>query len=475
MKTKSKLYFNTDSEFELPLYVRPDHSVQTINASDIPMLTWPDGSWCLLGNIYMLELFERGLSRRNRGGTLLTYATNISLLLRYAFYNKINLLDLTDNQFTQFIKFLQAETKSDDPSSRARNANSVITIGRNCLDFLYTISRLLQDENFIGPNGQVRGEQKEYEIKQKGYKSRGHKLARKYWHHRSFPTPDPKKTRLPISSKNVEKIRAIIQPINPKSKFLQVRRYVMLKLLELTGGRRSEVAALTCESVRNASKMVEPELKLITVKQRGGVNSTRLIPIDRHFVTYLMDFMEHNRKKVIRKTCGVTKDDGYFLVSERSGKGLKPNTITQELSLLSKAADIKESSCPHRFRHKFITDSFVSLIRLHNLDNPKDIRNSLLDLETLKQKVRQLTGHKNLDSLDPYIHLAIEEVSHFKNTSDLLSASRASASFISTCEQSLYELNNKDGDPKEVIDRLTKYAKIYLDELKKYHSDSNLK
>ena len=71
----------------------------TTPAHDIPMLSWPDGRWCLPANIYMLELYHRGLSRKNHGGTLLTYAANITHLLRYCFDNQIDFPDLTDNQF----------------------------------------------------------------------------------------------------------------------------------------------------------------------------------------------------------------------------------------------------------------------------------------------------------------------------------------------------------------------------------------
>ncbi len=203
MSTKSKLYHLTGSTFELPFHVGHDHKVNTTAAQDIPMLTWPDGSWCLLGNVYLLELYRRGLSRKNGGGTLYTYAANISHLLRYCFENKINLSEITDNEFSFFIKTLQGERRANRPEVFARDANSIIAIGRNCLDFMVTVGRFYQDENFIGPKGRIRAEQREFIVKRAGSKKVGGESVRKYWHHRNLPTPDPKNKRLPIVRRTV--------------------------------------------------------------------------------------------------------------------------------------------------------------------------------------------------------------------------------------------------------------------------------
>jgi site-specific recombinase XerD len=450
--TKSKLYQNTDSAFKLPLYVDTQRNVITREAINIPTLTWPDGSWCLQGNVYMLELFHRGLSRRNNGGTLLSYATNISHLLRYVYKNNIDLIHLTDNEFSMFMRFLQGEKRESQPEVFARNSNGVIAIGRNCLDFLACLGRLYNDENFVGPNGQIRAEQKEYEV---NHGRRGQaKIFRRYWHHRSFPVADPKNKRLPISNINVEKLRQEIQKASGTTS-LKKRRYVMLKLLEVTGGRRSELVELTCESVVMASKMAEPYLRMLTTKKRNGNNEYRDIPIAKHDVAYLMEYIEVNRKRVIRLTCGHEKDDGFLLVSDTTGKGLRANTITQEISMLTKLAGVKEKACPHMFRHRFITKLFVALIEQHEFENTDSFRRALLDIETIKQKIQQLTGHTRLSSLDVYIDLAFDEVTNFKKTFDIVNAKHVLKSFQSTLSQFQDEIKN-GGSLAEISARLEK-------------------
>jgi len=414
------------------------------------MLAWPNGKWCLLANIYLLELYARGLSRKNRGGTLLTYAANISHLIRFCYNNKTDFIDLTDNQFTFFINGLISERSGVSPERLARTANSVIAIGRNCLEFLASVGRTYTDDGFIGSNGRIRAEQKEFNIRQESQPKGKGKLVRKFWHHRAFPTPDAKNKRLPISTDVINRLREAVASVS-NSIYLRKRRYVMLKLLEITGGRRIEISELTVESVYQAAKMSEPMLKLITAKKHE--EKFRYIPISRHDVIFLLEFIEKNRRRIIRTTCGYKLDDGYVLVSETTGKKLQPNTITQEISALALAAGIKEKSCPHMFRHRFITKLFVALIEQHEFENADNFRRALLDTESIKQKIQEWTGHTNMSSLDVYINLAFEEVANFQKTYDIIKAQRSIDSFKETLKQLQEELR-VGSSPAEISDRL---------------------
>jgi len=471
MNAKAKLYHLTSPDFSLPFHIDKDRQVMTTPAHDIPMLSWPDGRWCLPANIYMLELYHRGLSRKNHGGSLLTYAANITHLLRYCFDNQIDFPDLTDNQFAFFIKTLQGERRAKAPEVYTRDANSVIAIGRNCLDFLASTGRLHQDDAFIGPKGRIRAEQKEFEVRTEGTRNGKGKLIRKYWHHRSFPTPDPKNKRLPISSDIVDQLRKSVESASV-SIYQRKRRYAMLKLLEVTGGRRSEIAALTVASVYEASRMQEPALKLMTAKKSGGREEFRYIPIPRHDVAFLVEFIEKNRRRIIRKTGGHENDDGYFLVSETTGRKLEPNTITQEVAILANAAGVKGKSCPHMFRHRFITKLFVSLIEQHRFENEDDFRRAMLDTETIKQKIQQWTGHTNLSSLDVYINLAFEEAVNFKKTYNTVSLRRVVDSFKASVEQVQHELRN-GASPTEVSQQLLKMVEAFDADLDRHQDSEN--
>jgi len=439
MSKKTKLYQNTSLNYELPSHVDMQRQVITIGASDIPMICWPDGRWCFEANAYLLELFYRGLSRRNRGGSLLIYATSISHLLRHLHENNIKLIELSDNQFSLFMRLLQGETRPNQPEVFVRDSNSVIAVGRKCLDFLFFVGKLYQDEKFVGPKGQIIAHQKEFFAKTKSTSILSRQIVHNFWHHRTFPNPSPKNKRLPISTENIERLRNIIAQTS-SSTFQLKRRYVMLKLLEITGGRRSEIAALTCKSIYQASKT--QLLEVLTTKRRGNTEHFRLIPIARHDVAFLIEFIEKNRCVVIRKTCGKEKDTGLLLISKTTGHGLKANTITQEIATLSIAAGIQEKSCPHMFRHRFITKLFVALIEQHQFENSDSFRRALLDTETLKQKVQEWTGHKNIASLDAYIHLAFDEITNFKSTYNAVRTRNIVQSAKGSLKQLKTELKN---------------------------------
>lgn len=466
---KKKLYELTANEFVLPFYVDLERRNVTTSAADnIPMLHWPNGRWCTAANVYMLELYERGLSRKSGGGTLLTYATNISHLIRFCFYNNKELIDLTDNDFTFFIKTLQGERRARHSESLARDSNSAIAIGRNCIEFLMCVGRFYADNNFIGPKGRIIVQQREVDLNVQGRHSR-RRLRKKYWHHRSFPTPDPKKHRLPISTKNVDKLREVVLPAS-SSIYLRKRRYVTLKLLEVTGGRRYELSKLTVTSVAEAARMAEPALKLITIKNGGAAEESRFLPIARHDLQFLLEFIDKNRRRIIRKTCGLENDDGFLLVSETTGHGLRANTITQEISILCKHAKISEKACPHMFRHRFITKLFVALIEQHNIENVDEFRKALLDTEELKQIVQEWTGHRDIKSLERYIHLAFRDAAGFSRTYNVVSVARAVESFKATLTQLNQEIRS-GASPSETALQLERLIEAFGNDLSRLQED----
>ena len=463
---KSKLYENTKKDFKLPLFVDRSHHVHTRPANHIPMIIWPDGRWCLLANMYMLYLYQKGLSRKNGGGTLKTYAANLSHLIRYCFYNQIDFIDLTDNQFTLFIKTLQGEHKTFKGGPLARDSNSVIAIGRNCIDFLNYVGEIYGDEDFIGFKGRIVTQKKKYRVPDTN-KKRISPIIQKYWHHRSFPTPDPKNNRLPISTVNIEGLKKAVHTLS-NTIFQRKRRYAMIKLLEITAGRRSEISLMNVKDVYDANEMIHPEIRITTMKQGGNETEYRKIPISRHNLKYLIEYIEKNRRRIIRTTCGLSNDDGSLLINERTGYGLKANTITQEIRLLCNEAGIKERASPHMFRHRFITSWFVELIEQHCFENEDDFRRSMIDVETIKKKLQEWTGHKNIGSLDRYIHLAFEEASNFKKAYNAVSLSRSIKSFLETLEQKVDDLRSNSSG--ESVQQIEEFIESMKEDLERYQN-----
>lgn len=464
-----QLYALSSGDFRMPGYVDVRWRLHARNAHNIPTVQWPDGTWCHPANTYMRELFEGGLSRRNRGGSLAVYAANLTHLLRYCWKHRTDPIDLTDNQFTDFIKALQKEKRLHVPAQQARDANSVIAIGRTCIGFLLSVGRHHGDDFFIGEKGRIRAVKKTFTTTVIGRNGGKKKKVINYWHHESFPTPDPKKKRLPISTEGIDALRAAIHSASTTT-HQKIRRYTMLKLLEITGGRRSEVAAVTVESLLAALAMDDPMLEMVTVKKRGGESRTRFVPISRADAQFLAEYALIHRRSIMRRTLGLANDHGLLLVNDKTGTPIQPNTITQEIKLLARVAAIPERICPHLFRHRFITKLFVGLIERHNIESVDDFRRMLLDSKILKEIVAEFTDHSNLDSLDPYVHLAFEEVGKFRKTYNLVTATRVIDSFLGTLEQEMREVSSGES-PLLAGERLLRFMRALRQDLERAKTD----
>jgi site-specific recombinase XerD len=459
LQSDEKLYHLTSNEFRLPFGVDRNSHVLSAKADNIPLLCWPDGKPCTEGNLYLLYCFERGLSRKEGGGTLTQYAKLLSPLIRFCFNNNLSFIDLTDSLFSLFIRTLQGELNPRKPGQRKRQGSHVTNIGRICLGFLGYVGELYLEPSFIGATGTIRAETKQLKLI-----NQGQQITRTYLHHHSFPHPEPQTRRLPINSKNIAKLIEAI-PYMSRTTYQRRRRFIMVKLLEITGARRIEVANIRVEDIYNAKLMKqEPMLKVFTAKRSGGREEYRYLPISRTDLELIVNFIEKFRNRIIKQTVGTKDDLGYLLISETSGLRLATETLTNELLLLAKTAKIEEQACAHMFRHRFITKLFVALIEQHKYENRDDFRRALLDGETLKRKVQEYTGHTSISSLEPYIHLAFDEVANFGTTLDLIRVRLAVESLQSNLKDVIFELN-QGRSPSELSLLLSDYINMALEEL----------
>lgn len=411
MKSASdtKLYNYASNSFKLPYFVTSQSVVEYIDAPELPIISWPNGQFCFAANSYILELFSKRLSSKKRG-TIFVYATQISHLLRYCYEKKIPLINLSNSDFIDFIQRLQTTKLTHNTINTTRDANSIISIGKRCLYFLKHISDLYQIENLVSLNGQIQGYERTITIR-----INGKMITKTVMHHDCFPTPDTVRKRLPISTAAIEGLHKAVYKISSDI-FVRKRRYALLRALEITGGRRSEVCSLKVKDVYAALQNPEGLLTIITLKREKVV--TREIPVSKIDLNFLVEYIEVNRAWTVMETCGNDKDTGYLFVNSRTGMNIESNTITQELSLLAKAAGIVTPSCPHMFRHRYITKLLVALIEQHKISNKDSFLQYYQDIEKFKIKVQQYTGHKSIDSLDVYIHAAFEDVKNYKKTID---------------------------------------------------------
>lgn len=415
---QGKLYEITSEECKLPLHVGPG-GVARYPAHDVPQLMWPDGTVCWLPNLYLLHGYRKGRSRKNKGGTLLTWAKNLTHLVRWCYQNEVDIIDLSDSHFRMFVNTLLEERDSARPGSKKRSAQQVATICSTVLNFLAFVDEQMPGMNLLGPNGRIHAAKISRQVRLSG---RNVTLAG--WTHEHLPKQRHARRRQPISSAAVEKLYAAIPKLTSSS-FINRRRFVMLRVMEVTGGRRIEASLLKISDIEEAART--GELKVFNAKQRDD-NSYRFVPVTQADISEIRSFIKHYRQRIVR-LAGVKDDEGFLFISERTGEKLEIDTLGSELYALRKAAGIvDEEACLHAFRHRYITNIFRKLIREHHQKNISDFQRLLLSQQTLKLKVMEWTGHSNVESLNRYIHLAFEAESEFKETLDVINAHRVTES-----------------------------------------------
>lgn len=412
--TAAKLYHITSEECALPLHVGPS-GVARHPAQDVPQLLWPDGTVCWLPNLYLLSGYRKGRSRKNKGGTLLTWAKNLSHLIRWCYQSKVDIVDLTDSHFRMFINVLLQERDDERPGDKKRGEPQVAKICSTVLNFLAFVDERMPGLNLLGPSGRIHAERKSYQIKRAG-----RTVTTSAWTHEHIPRDRRSRRRQPISSAAVNRLYEANAALKA-SAFVTRRRFVMLRVMEVTGGRRIEAALLKVSDIEEATRT--GELKVFNAKQRDG-DSFRFVPVTQADLREILSFVKHYRQRILRAS-GLRTDHGFLFISERTGEHLDIDTLGTELYVLRKAAGIvDEEACLHAFRHRYITNIFRDLIRAHHLESASDLRRMLLSTETLKLKVMEWTGHSSIESLDRYIHLAFEAETAFHETVDLVHAKR---------------------------------------------------
>ncbi|MEE9947770.1 MAG: site-specific integrase [Pseudomonas asiatica] len=387
--------------------------IETRTFVSVPFVTWPSGAPCVPVNQYILSMMERpgrsgnrNLSTRgSKGGTFGEYASKISHLVRYCYDANIDFIQLTDAKFTEFIETLRDEKSRIYPTEKKRTEPTILGIGRVCLAFLEFVGRLHENPSFVAVGGTIRISMHAFTVKHRN----GRTTKKEFVHHHSLSFGGRIRSTFPISEKNIKRLKDAIDN-HSKSRFIDSRRKIMLLLLEHTGARRGEISRILVKDILDAIEMDEPMLRLETWKQ--GVSSERLIPIHKMVLSDIKKHIDFMRRKVVKGK----KDDGFLFVSQNSGKGISPDTITSEIALLKKAAGIKEKISPHMFRHAFITNKFVKLIKQHELQNPDQFRQSLLSSKTFIIEVMMWTGHKSSEAVERYIHLAFKKVANYAAT-----------------------------------------------------------
>jgi integrase len=410
-------------------------------ANNMIFLSYPDGRACFLANSYMIDLENKKRSFY----TIRQYANNIAHLIKYCHEKRINFYSMTDDLFIEYASRLRSETKKNSPLEKVRNSTTLNGILKSSLDFLDFVGRFNLDEGFIFDK--IRATRSSNEIK---IADRDRSVNVNGWYHKCLDSNTPVKKRSPINKENIDKLYDAIAN-SDTSKFIKMRRINMLNLLEATGARIGEIALLKVKDIEDALNAEKPLIKMSTLKKRSGFKE-RYVPVNKVDISQIKSYIKIYREKVISKTVGKEKDHGYLFISEINGEPLLTITLSNEFYLLKNAAKIEDKACAHMFRHRYITKQFISLIKQFNIENTESFRNALLDTQTLKQQIQQITGHTQLSSLDVYIDLAFKELTNIDDVVEKVQLTSKYESFENKLERLNSDLKNGTIEIKEYLD-----------------------
>lgn len=417
-------------DLNLPIYFF-NNKFKTKNFNKFPFFTFKNGMPILALNSYIQSDHILSLSKES----IFKIAYSLTHIVKFCETNKIKMEEFTENNFIAFNHYLQSE---------GRENKTTIFILINTLNFYNYLG-----QKFLNINN--------YAIdilnctyKKSNYKS--NKDVRSLFHF-SFPVREPNKKRSPISLNHIEKMYESINKTS-NSIFVQKRNRVILKLLEITGARVGEIALLKVEDIENLFKMENPILKMRTLKRKADNIDFRYIPVNKVDFNEINSYIKIYRSKIIKNTVGKLKDEGYLLINENTGQAIIPLTISNEINKLRKISGIQENVCAHMFRHRFITNLFIQLIKQYDIQNRDQFRNNLMDLENLKVYIQQATGHKNVNSLDHYIDIAKSELTNMDIIVDNLQKEQNKESIEKEKQRLLSLLKNKEITTEEYINKI---------------------
>ncbi|EII2981668.1 site-specific integrase [Vibrio parahaemolyticus] len=384
-----------------------------------PFISYPNGKPCYEANLYIRKLVQEGRSTfGKKGGTLHTYASQIIQLIHYIYKKRIELTELTNSSFGMFIRNLSKERQADNITPR-RSANTVISIGMRCLDFLHLVQDVNHLKFFIGtePENSITVSVVKSSRKIEGYSGL---IIKNSMRHSSFPDPSATNKKTPISEEVHDKLFNYI--ISNKNIQVKERNLAIFHCLDQCGARRAEIINIQVSDINAAirSKDQYPLLRLINLKQQDSERKQRYVPVSRVFLSEMSNYIRHFRRPLIKKKIGktISYDHGFLFVSTSTGRQLSEDTLTTYFTVWRENLKIEEELHAHLFRNTYITNKLIEIIESRSdIKTPEDLRRLLLNTERFKQELKEWTGHKFLSSLEVYINLAFAR--HFKFDSEV--------------------------------------------------------
>ncbi|WP_348708289.1 site-specific integrase [uncultured Pseudoalteromonas sp.] len=426
-------------DIEYPSVLRFDHQtgevISTVDKREgVYQFRWPDGRTCFPVEMFLSDISDTKSLKKSDGGTVGTYATDLTHLVRYCYYESVQFHELRSANINELIRQLVADKRSNGRRARSNN-----TIREGILPKIVAFLKWLQREhypklNLIG----VDTAEKRYQIKLKAVKKTG-KNGKGYGLAEVFPTKLPRSTpqlKTPVSSAVINQLWDSINDTRSEMRlndrllklfdkrdqeehldYMYHRRRFQLTMLEATGLRPQELVQIEYDD--NIELVENNKIKIPTLKREEG--RFRIIPLEKGVAIKVQLFMEEHRKKLIirLKNNGLIANendvDNYIFLGSENAKQVQPDAAYQEFRRLNIRAGVEVKSCQSMFRHRFITN--MVKIHLCSFMDKNPIKNKYNfnehDYSTILRKVAGFTDHKDPKSLFYYIDLAWEELDVF--------------------------------------------------------------
>lgn len=440
MNRAQKLYQITSNEFVLPSTSIPNQSPKTKDSGNLPILKWPDGDICWPTTLYLIEEYNSGKSRKGNGGSLLTYAKQLSPIVRFCYKHQVNFKDLDDSFITQFIQILGDEKAWDIHGvyRHVRKSNQVLAIGRRTIHFLFWYQATFPHAGGLIGAREDLCQITVYPDSHSGQDGNGYK-------HPSFPTKSVEKARIPVTTNQLEKL--FIANLNSdQSVFIKRRRAAMLNLARATGMRRVEMSDVTVPGIKEAIDTGY----LIIRPAKSKKNKVRQIPVLQSQLRPILSFIDGPRAKLMRNLrC---EDTGYLFTTNR-GASLSEGTLTNDMHDLAQLAGLEMNVCLHMFRHRYFTDMAYNL--LLGIKEFAERRELTAPSERIVlQEMKSLSQHENEDSLLGYIHAAYKEANALDSGTKLWKLSQIHESMALSIRELQASIISEEISPLSACEKL---------------------
>lgn len=379
-----QLWLPASEDFILPGYLgRPLKG--RWSAPKLRALFWPSGKICWQVNLYLINLRRSGLEV----STINTYASELSLYVRFLWIKNIELAECDDDILIDFADSLVHQKKSGSHINRVLH---------RVLRYYTWYQQVFPVEYLIGASGSGC----QISITKQTMRTRTGRVAGKTSHISMVPPSVPRMVR-PISLESVAKLVSACDDIGT-TYFKRCRDRSIVTLLAEAGLRREELIWVQCDNVRDAA-VNGGKIRVRTSKRRG--NPEREIPLPFDTIAMLLEYINIARalriKRLTSKLPGFI--DGGWLFCTVSGKKMAAVTVSQIFSELRASAQTLGRATPHMLRHRYITLQVVARIRAMRKQNI-----GLEALTTILSRVASLSGHSSLQSLWTYVDWAFDEL-----------------------------------------------------------------